>query len=500
MRFPYGTLFTLAVSASFLIAPAAAATTVGKRALTHGARELSFEPNQGQTAPEVRYLSHGKRSSLFLTANKAVLSLRRGDRQLTLEMRLKGANADPRIEGTDPLPGTVNYFSGADARKWRTGIPRFGRVLYRSVYPGIDLAYYGAERQLEYDFVVAPGADPRRIAMDLAGHDRASIDAQGDLVLVAEGHEMRQHKPVVYQVRDGRREAVDGRYALRGSTVTFELGAYDRSRALVIDPLLGYSSYLGGSKEENATGVATDAECNLYMTGTTLSLNFPTTPGAFRVSAPKALQTYVTKIDPDSETLIYSTFLGGDSNTDSTGIVVDAVGNAYITGTQAGNFPTTAGAPGTNKDGKGYVAKLNPSGTQLLYGTTVPGTGDPYAIAIDRNGAAYIAGTVVTGLKTTAGAYQPTFPGNVDHTGLLAKVNSDGKSLGYVTYFGVTKENVTPTSVAVDSSGNLYFTGYTGATNLPVTANAPQPSNAGGNEAFLFKFNSTGSAILFGTY
>ena len=502
MRFPYGTLFTLAVSTSFLIAPAAAATTGGKRALSHGARELSFEPNQGQTAPEVRYLSHGKRSSLFLTANKAVLLLRRGDRQLALEMRLKGANADPRIEGTDPLPGTVNYFSGGDARKWRTGIPRFGRVLYRSVYPGIDLAYYGTERQLEYDFVVAPGADPGRIAMEVAGHDRASIDAQGDLVLMAEGHEMRQHKPVVYQVHDGRRERVDGRYVLRGSTVTFALGPYDRSRALVIDPLFGYSTYLGGNKEEDGTGVATDAECNLYMTGTTPSVNFPTTPGAFRVSVPKSTQTYVAKIDPDSETLIYSTFLGGDSSTVSTGIVVDAAGNAYITGTQAGNFPTTAGAPGTSNDGRAFVAKLNPSGTQLLYGTTVPGTisGTPNAIAIDRNGAAYITGTVTAGLKTTAGAYQPTYPSPVDHTGFLAKVNPDGKSLGYVTYFGVTKVNVDPTSLAVDASGTVYFTGYTRALDLPVTANAPQPKNAGIEDAFLFKLNSTGSAILFGTY
>lgn len=463
-------------------------------------KELSFEPNLGQTAGQVAFVSHGIRSSLFLTSGKAVLSLLRGDRRLALEMRFKNANPNPRIEGTNRLPGTVNYFAGADARTWHTAIPRYGRVLYRSIYPGIDLTYYGTDRQLEYDFIVAPGADPRAIQMEIAGHDKARIDGHGDLVLMAGGHELRQHKPVVYQELDGRREAIDGRYVLRGRTVSFDVGAYDRRRTLVIDPLLGYSSYLGGAGEETGTGVATDPAGNVYLTGGTLSADFPVSPGTYQNAKPAVTTApvlYVTKIDPDGEKLIYSAYMASGV---STGLAVDAAGNAHITGKPNGGFPVTPGAAGSGSGG--VVAKLSPDGAQLLYSTIVPGATNPESIALDRNGAAYICGWTQGSLKTTPGAFQSTVPGKGTFQGLVAKINPDGKSLGYATYFGGpnTTEHAMVRGIAVDPSGNAYITGYTRATDLPVTANAPQPKNAGTENTFVFKLNAAESAMLFGTY
>jgi uncharacterized protein (TIGR03437 family) len=469
----------------------------------HGSKSLSFEPNRGQTAKEVRFVSHGKRSSLFLTPRKAVFSLLRDEQRLALEMRFKGANPNPMIEGAGQLPGTVNYFFGSDPAKWTAAVPRFNRVLYRSVYSGIDLAYYGNDRQLEYDFIVSPGADPRAIRLEFAGQDKARIDSAGDLVLMAGGHELRQHKPVVYQERNGRRETVEGRYALNGNTVSFEVGPYDRGRALVIDPLLGYSSFLGGNNEDDAPAVATDPACNVYVTGGSMSADFPISPGTYPAKRSSATirTVYVTKIDPDSETLLYSAFLGAGS---SSGIAVDAAGNAYITGASNIDFPATYDPKGGTGSGA-FVAKLSPDGAKLIYSVLLRGGTVTNAITLDGKGAAYIGGTVNNSktFLTTAGVIQPTFPGTASSTGFVAKINPDGQSFGYATYFGSpgTGSNVVINALAVDSSGNAYITGNTRATDLPVTSNAPQPKIGGAvDDAFVFKLNPAASSILFGTY
>jgi len=285
----------------------------------------------------------------------------------------------------------------------------------------------------------------------------------------------------------------------RSRTLSFEVGPYDRGRTLVIDPLLGYSSYLGGADEENGTAVATDPATNVYMTGTTQSADFPTSPGTYQGKKPQASARvlYVTKIDPDSETLIYSAYVGEGT---STGLAADAGGNAYITGTQSGVFPVTPGAAGSGTGG--FVAKLSPDGAQLLYSTIVPGATSPTSIALDRNGAAYICGTATKALKTTSGALQPSFPGTSSQSGFVAKINPDGKSFGYVSYFGGpgTGENVVVSAIAADPPGNAYITGITRATDLLTTANATQPKNGGGSDAFVFKLNTAGSAVVFGTY
>lgn len=493
----------LIATAALVIVPAFAGTTKSTGGqLIHESVPLSFEPNRGQTAQEVRFVSRGKRSTLFLTARKAVLSLIRDERRLALEMRFKGANPSPAMEGSERLPGTVNYFFGTDQDKWTTGIPRFSRVVYRNIYSGIDLAYYGTDRQLEYDFVVSPGADPRAIRLEFAGQDKARIDRDGDLVLMAGGHELRQHKPVVYQDRDGRRNAVDGRYVLDGHTVSFEVGPYDRLRPLVIDPLMGYSSYLGGNLEDSASAVATDPACNLYVSGGVASTDFPVTPGTYpgKRGGSNTRTVFVMKIDPDSETLIYSAFLGAGS---VSGMATDAAGNAYVIGTPGAEFPFTYDPVGGTGAGS-FIAKLSADGTKLLYSTTLHNSTTANTIAVDQSGAAYVAG-VVSGktLPTTPGVIQPSFPGTSSSTAYVAKFNADGRSFAYITYFGgpATGSTVVLSGIAVDASGNAYLTGNTRATDLRVTADAPQPRIGGSlDDAFFFKLNASASSILFGTY
>lgn len=457
--------------------------------------ELSFVPNVGQAAKDVTFVSHGKHATLLLTRDRAVVKRERG----ALWMRLLGANRAPTMEATERLTGTINYYPGADRHAWRTGIPRYGRVRYHEAYPGIDVAWYGTDRQLEYDFVVAPGTDPRRIRVELGGVSAATIDTAGDLVLQAGGTEMRQHRPVAYQDIEGRRVMVEAKYVLNGREFSFALGPYDRTRPLTIDPLLGYSTYLGGNEEEDATAVATDANSYVYVTGSTTSTDFPISIGAYQGSKkPGSAQVYVTKIEPDSETLIYTAILGVGS---SVGIATDASGNAYVTGAQKGDFPVTLTVAAVGAGS--FIAKLSPDGTKLLYGALLNGAASATSIAVDPSGAAYITGTTAKTLPTTASAYQKTFPGTASATGFVAKLNADGKAFGYITYLGgaASAAGVTMRAIAADSNGNAFVTGNTRAADLATTSNAPQPRIGGAvDDAYLFQLNPMGSAIVFGTY
>ena len=244
----------------FSVGKSDAATQV-RMSEAYGKLPLSFEANQGQTDAQVNFLSRGSGYTLFLTATEAVLSLRESaapssgearDTQVTtgtvLRMQLIGANPAPAVAGLERLPGQVNYFIGHDPARWRSNVPLYGKVKYEGVYPGIDLVYYGNQRQLEYDFVVAPGASPNAIRLELEGAERLDIDARGDLVIHTALGEIRQRKPLIYQERGGTREEISGRYVLlSGRQVGFEVGPYDTAQPLVIDPTLVYSTYLGGS-------------------------------------------------------------------------------------------------------------------------------------------------------------------------------------------------------------------------------------------------------------
>jgi hypothetical protein len=308
-------------------------------------------------------------------------------------MKLVGADPRAKVTGLEELPGKSNYFIGNDPKKWRTNVPNYAKVKYANVYPGVDLVYYGNQGKLEYDFVVSPGADPGAITLALdAGQSKiqnrkSKIDKSGDLVVATDGGEVIFHKPVVYQPttyyepRTMNQELVAGKYVAQDNHITFEVASYDKTRPLVIDPTLAYSTYLGGSNFESGSGIAFDASGNAYVTGQTYFSDFPTTPGAFQTTNAGSFDVFVSKLNPAGSALVYSTYLGGSFEDLGSGIAVDAVGNAYVTGaTSSVNFPTTPGAfqtalgsAGIEQMENAFVTKLNPAGSALVYSTYLGG-------------------------------------------------------------------------------------------------------------------------------
>ena len=458
---------------------------------------LGFERNEGQTASQVKYFSRGPSCKLFLTQHKAVLSLPGA----ALEMTLQGANRESPLQPEEQLPGAVNYLIG-DPSQWHRAISLYARVRYRNVYPGIDLVYYARDRKFEYDFVVAPGADPRAIRVAFKGNQTARIDSQGDLVLSVAGKEVVQHRPVVYQERDGRRQLLGGHYLLHSGVVTFKVSKYDPARPLVIDPTLTYSTYLGATHDDEVTGMALDPSGNIYISGSTEFSDFPTTSGAFMPSTTTLVTPFVSKISPDQGKLIYSTFVNGTSKGMGEGIAVNSAGQAFLIGMSwSEDFPTTPGAYGTADQGSAFISKLSADGSSLLLSTLLHGDGVwPYAIATDSAGAVYLAGSGGDNLGTTPGAYQTTASNKSKTAGFFAKLNADFRSVAYVSYFSGDDYGVDVTGLAVDSAGNLAIAGFTSGTDLHTTQGAPQTTPPGVGNGFVFKFNATGTQALWGTY
>src|SRR5260221_4509552 len=334
--------------------PAAAATDA-RVSESYGKLPLHFEANRGQTAEDVRFLSRGLGYSLYLTAGEAVLVLakpdahsgqapRDADAQVTsgpLRMSLVGAAPKPHVSGLERQPAKANYFIGKDPAKWRTNVPTFAKVHYQNVYPGIDLVYYGNQRQLEYDFVVATGADPQKIVLDFRGADKLEINSQGELVLHAAGGEILQRKPVIYQEIDGVRQEIAGNYVRKGANrVGFEVAAYDTTRPLVIDPIvLSYSTFIG------ATGsIAVDADGNAYVAGGTGSSTLPTTAGAFQPTRKGGVYVFVSKPNTTGPALVYSTYLGGSGRDSSGGNTPGGFPNTPLPGAaHSTDLPTTPG-------------------------------------------------------------------------------------------------------------------------------------------------------------
>ena len=466
----------------------------------YGKLPLRFEANRGQTDSRVKFLNRGKGYTLFLSPSEAVLALR--GREHVIRMRFQGANPDAKITGLEKLPGVVNYFIGQDRKKWRTNIPAYARVKHKDVYPGIDIAYYGNQRQLEFDFIVAPGANPNVIKLAVEGADRLDVDAQGDLVLHVGDGQLRLQKPLVYQAMKGIRQEVSGSYVLTSpNQVRFQVAAYDASRPLIIDPVLFYSTYLGGSGDDIGNSIAVDAAGNAYVTGQIQSTNFPTTLGAFQTTSSGGGDIFVTKLDPTGSGLVYSTYLGGSGFDAGLGIAVDAAGNAYVTGgTFSTDFPTTLGAFQTTSSGgnDAFVTKLNPTGSALLYSTYLRGAFGE-SIAVDAAGNAYVAGIArPTDFPTTLGAFQTASGGGGD--AFVTKLNLTGSALVYSTYLGGSDFDVAR-GIAIDAAGNAYVSGFTASTNFPTTLGAFQTTYGGGAlDAFVAKVDPTGSVLVYSTY
>jgi hypothetical protein len=380
-------------------------------------------------------------------------------------------------------------------------------VKYANVYPGVDLVYYGNQRQLEYDFVVEPGADPRQIQLGFEGAKRLRLDADGDVILSIGGGEVIEHKPVIYQEIGGMRRRVTGGYALRnGHTVGFKLAGYDSHRSLTIDPSLVYSTYLGGSSD--GTAIAVDSLGNAYVAGTATSSNFPTTAGAFQTTLRGDGDAFVAKLNSSGSGLVYSTYLGGGNFDAGGGIALDSSGNAYVTGhTFSTDFPTTAGAFQTTLGGEtnAFVSKLNSSGSALVYSTYLGGSNRDVGqgIAVDSLGNAYVAGTATSSnFPTTAGAFQTIYGGGVTDA-FVSKLNSSGSALVYSTYLGGshgTLGDEGASGIALDSPGNAYVTGQTDSSDFPITPGAFQTTLLGSQTAFVSKLNGSGSALVYSTY
>jgi hypothetical protein len=481
-------------------------TARARAAEAYGKLPLRFEANAGQTGDRVKFLSRGSGYTLFLTSSEAVLALKKN----TLRMRLLGADANAEATGVEKLPGTVNYFIGNDPTKWRTNVPTYGKVEYRNVYPGVDLVYYGNQQQLEYDLVVAPGVDPRVARLGLGGASRMQLDSGGDLALETSGGTLHFRKPVAYQRTANGKRSVDARYALRGADeITFEIGAYDHSQPLVIDPVLFYSTYLGGSGGENAGGlangnIAVDSTGSAYVTGYTQSTNFPTVI-PFQPSNGGILNAFVTKVNPEGTAFVYSTYLGGNEEDMGGGIAIDSSGNAYVTGqTTSRNFPTTPGAfqlfkQSVGADSAAFVTKLNSTGSALLYSTYLSGSSSDSGagIAVDSSGRASVTGQAnSTNFPTTPGAPQGTR--GASNNAFVTTLAADGGSLVFSTYLGGSSGDM-GVGIALDPSGNIYITGTTLSSNFPLV-NPLQPASGGGSDAFVAKFNPFTSTLVYSTY
>jgi len=496
---------------------------------------LHFELNRGQTDKNVKFLSHGQGYTLFLTGTESVISFRdrpgaqcgaesnhpmpqasvhaaqpstAGDTcQEVLRIGLAGANPAAKVLGVEQLPGTANYFTGRDPTQWHTRIPTYARVRYQDAYPGVDLLYYGNQGGLEFDFVVAPGADAKAIRLSLEGGGAPELDAQGNLVLSVSGREIRFHKPRLYQQEaNGKQAEVSGRYVLMASRqVGFQVALYDRTRPLVIDPFLTYSTYLGGASYDQANGIAIDPSGNVYVTGFTQSNPFPRAAGALQTAYAGNSDAFVAKLSANGSSLLYSTYLSGDAVDQALAIAVDSSGSAYITGQtfQATTFPITSGAyqPTNHGFGDAYVTKLSPDGSSLLYSTYLGGSGlhVPRAIAVDSLGNAYVAGKTFSTDFPTLNAFQSINHGKED--AFVAELNPSGSALLYSTYLGGSGFEQA-NGIAVDSAGNAYVTGYTSSADFPVT-NAIQAackSCANLNDAFVTEIGAGGTSLVYSTF
>jgi hypothetical protein len=448
-----------------------------------------------------------------------------------LRVRLLGANTEPAVEGADEQPGKTHYFIGADPSRWRTNVPTYAQVTYHNVYPGIDQVYYGNQRRLEFDFVVAPGADPTAILLSFDGADSLQINAAGDLVLQVQGGEVRLRKPVVYQpdpISRGAaaRRLIDGQYVVRGQNhIAFEIAEYDKSQALIIDPVLDYSTYLGGSNRDAATAIAVDRTGNAYVAGTTRSADFPVLNPAqtFQGGTCGALpcrDVFVTKLNPQGSALVYSTFIGGTNDDVANDLTLDRFLNVYITGhTLSSNFATTRGAFQTRYGGAGalfntgdaFVTKLDAAGAALVYSTYLGGSGDEnaYRVVVDNPGNAYIPGfTTSANFPSTVRAYKRVCPNSPCYSGYVTKLGPQGNRLQYSTFLGGTVGGQlnSATGLALDAAGNTYVAGITSNPDFPTTARAYKRSCGsdgtcnGTTDAFVSKLNAAGSALVYSTF
>ncbi len=481
---------------------------------------LSFEVNRGQADAGVAYLARGSGFNFFVSPTRATLRFghrRKAETKMpfadpandsgnaNLTMKLINSNPQSRMEGEELLPGKGNYFIGNSPLRWRREIEYFARVKCENIYDGIDIVYYGNQGELEYDFVVRPGADPTNIALAFDGVSEVELDKSGDLLLHAGTGLVRQCRPFIYQVADGIRREVSGRFLVGDSGVVgFQVGSYDKTRPLVIDPILKYGTYLGGSEDDIAHAIAVDKEGFVYITGETMSPDFSTTDSSIQQASGGLYDIFVIKFDLSSGTPVYSTYLGGRGFDLGYGIAVDSEGNAYITGcTTSHDFPTRKGL---QRMPRGlydvFVTKLSSDGKELIFSTYLGGAGDDcaYGIAVSPDGKVHITGsTDSTDFPTYRALYYASHGG----TDIFAtSFRPSGNKLLFSTYLGGSGQDVAQ-AIALDDMGNEYITGSTTSRDMFTTSNAVQREFSGGpvfGDGFVVKLNAKKSRFYYSTY
>ena len=551
----------------------------------YGDIPLLFEPNQGQLSGDVQFLSRVPGFTVLLRDQEVEFMAsgeQSGSNPSIVRMQFIASRFVEKPIALDRQQGVTNYMKGNSPSAWLTQIPNFSRVAYMGVYPGVDVFFYGDHRQLEHDFVISPGADYHQIRVRLEGAQRLALRADGSLALATSAGDLIFKAPQIYQYKNGRKVAIAGRYFLRvPNEFGFELGKYDHTRPLVIDPVLAYSTYLAGSNADIGTAITVDQAGSAYVTGYTFSPDFPVQnpeQGTCSNSC-SAPDVFVTKFNPTGSALIYSTYVGGSSydqgysiavdsqgnalvvgstssydfpqkngltvvlgtNTHgfafslnaagsafnfstylggigsdlATGVVADPAGNVYVSGyTSSPNFPLTPGnqigPPPNTYSNDVFLTKLAPSGG-LLSSTLIGGSSSnfqgtfgyttfPVSVAVNPQGQASLAGNALDGFPTTAGSFQPNYPGTGNPTGFVALLNGSGSAFLSATYLGGTGADFS-SGVATNAQGNVYITGSTSSTDFPTTPGAFQTTNSGNGEAaFLSEMDPSLSRLIFSSY
>jgi len=454
-----------------------------------------------------RYYAQGDGFGFYFTPDEAILSFTLGTHEQVIHLRPLGANQSSTLEARNSANATVNYFVGATQH---TNLATYREIVYQQLWPGIDMVFRGRGSHLKYEFHVAPGADPSPIRLAYEGVDRLSLAERGDLQIGTALGALRDSRPRSYQQVGGKRVPVESRYVLdpNARTFGFALGSVDPRSPLVIDPGPDYSTYLGGASNDFGIDIAVDAAGNAYVTGQTMSADFPSTAGAIDTSHGGSADAFVAKLDPSGSNLVYATYLGGNAAEAGLAIAVDDAGNAYVSGgTASSDFPTTAGAFDTTHHGNEdvWVAKLDAEGSALIYSTILGGSeiaGDfGAAIAVDSAGSAYVAGgSGSPDFPTTQGAFDTSHNGQVNVLdAFVAKLNTDGSALVFSTFLG-GKCNDAITGIAVDQHEHVYVTGSTVSADFPTTAKAFDRRYGGREDAFVAKLDAKGSALIYSTY
>jgi len=485
----------------------------------HTSLPLIFEINRGQAEADVRFVGRARDFALLLKADEAVFSLRTprpspdaaaATRTSTLNpeesptlvsMKLEGAVSTPIVSGEGPQIARANYFIGNDPDKWIRGVETYSSVVYSSVYAGVDLVFYGNERELEYDFTVAPGADPRAIRLRFEGADDLSVNSDGALVLRTRAGEVKHERPFVYQESNGSRSVVAAAFnQFDDGSIGFDIGEYDKTQPLVIDPILVYSTYLGGMADDFGRGIVADSAGNAFVMGDSFSSNF------LRQASPTNSDVFIGKLALNGLLLAY-TYFGGSKNDTATGLAVDAAGNLYLGGsTQSADFPIFNSVGSVmNGPSDAFAVKLTPSADQFFYSSLVGGSGQETGIGIaaDTLGNAYITGRTSSQDYPTVAAIQPVYGGG-DSDAFISKVLPDGKALAYSTFLGGgAVENASDKSgISIDAAGNVYIAGDTQSTDFP-TVNALRTTKNGpasSSDGFAAKLNPAGTNFIYATY